>query len=157
MFENEIAIFDSLQELLDRNPCACRGVLGLCAVQLTREIPSAAVTLGERPLLKINPDFVRAHCRTSEDLHTVLMHEFLHVMLRHTQKFPVARWELNLALDLVINPMVCRMLGEESVDFFLRLYGAEAWQGLHAQVLSERPVARDVDHRQEQLARMRPD
>jgi hypothetical protein len=125
MFENEIAIFDSLQELLDRNPCACRGVLGLCAVQLTREIPSAAVTLGERPLLKINPDFVRAHCRTSDDLHTVLMHEFLHVMLRHTQKFPVARWELNLALDLVINPMVCRMLGEESVDFFLRLYGAE--------------------------------
>jgi hypothetical protein len=48
-------------------------------------VPTLAVTCEERPRLKDQPRLPQQHCRTAEHVKAVLCHEFLHVLLRHTE------------------------------------------------------------------------
>ena len=63
--------------LLDTVPAASHemtALLGLLRIEETREVPTAAVTCEQRPILKVNPAFVAAHCRTGEHLFLLVMH-----------------------------------------------------------------------------------
>ena len=118
-----------LADLVDENPLACQGVLSISAVEYTGRVPTLAVTLSEeRPRLLVNPDFVRQHCRTETHVKTVLLHEFLHVLLNHTGEYEVCDPATNLALDAVINHIIHRSCGVDYSDFFRVYYeGAEGW------------------------------
>jgi hypothetical protein len=111
-----------LHSMIDEDPLACRGVLGLCAVEFTDRVPTACVTLGERSTLYINLGFLDKHCTHEDDVRFILLHEFLHVLLRHTRRFTRMTPRLNLALDLVINTTLCRMYPTKQTGFVRRYY-----------------------------------
>ncbi len=98
-------------------------VLGLLDVEATREIPTAAVTLGTRSVLRINPDFVRRHCRTDAALAMLVLHELMHVLLGHTRLYPLVGPARNVAFDAVINADLCRLFpSPEYTALFRELY-----------------------------------
>jgi len=102
-----------LTELIDENPMACRGILRVSQVVFTTAVPSMGITIAGRPELCVNLEFVNEHCRTEAHVKAVLVHEFLHVLLNHTEKFKQVTLALNLALDAVINAIIHRTLGSE--------------------------------------------
>ena len=93
------------QELIEENPLAIRAVLKVLHVEFTDEVPTLAVTCEDRPRLLVNLGFVREHCRTEAHVKAVVCHEFLHVLLRHTERFTTLTPAEHLALDAVINAM----------------------------------------------------
>ena len=58
------------------------------------------------------------------------MHEFLHVLLQHTEKYKFNTPLLNLALDSIINSIIHRVYGSEFSSFFSRYYKDEGIQTL---------------------------
>ncbi len=118
----EYRVKNIIHNLIDDNPLACNAVLGMCAVEFSEEVASAAVSLGNRSSLKINPHFIDQYCVDDSDIRFVILHEFLHVVLRHTQKFRTTTPLLNVILDMVINSMLCRILGVEQCGVLFRLY-----------------------------------
>ena len=115
-----------LSELVDENPLACRGVLRLCGTEFTDTIKTAQVTLGQRSILRVNLDFLRTHCATPEHVKAVLLHEFLHVVLGHTQRFQKVSNALNLAADAIVNAIIHRKCGDAYSSFFNRFYSETA-------------------------------
>jgi hypothetical protein len=114
-----------VEELVDENPFAIRAVLRILGIEFTAGVPTLAVTCEERPRLLVNLEFVREHCRTDAEVKALLCHEFLHVLLRHTEArkpFTPAR---HLALDAVINAIIHREHGLEYSAMMSRYY-AEA-------------------------------
>ncbi len=111
-----------LRELIDENPIACRGILRIARIVVTDEVPTLAVTLGGTPQLKINLAFVATHCHTEAHVKAVILHEFLHVLLGHTERFARVDDALNLALDIVINAIIHRTMGTEYSDMMGRYY-----------------------------------
>jgi hypothetical protein len=101
-------------------------LLSLLRIEETEDVPTASVSCERRPVLRINPSFVRTHCRSDEHLFLLVMHELHHVLLGHTRLFPRATRAHNIAFDAVINAMlVARFPAEAYRSFFLDLYGAE--------------------------------
>ena len=100
-----------LHELIDENPLACRAVLSICDVEFTETVETLAVTLSKPVVLRVNLRFVQQYCRTEDEVKAVLVHEFLHILLRHTSEIKVMTPALNVALDAVINAIIHRRLG----------------------------------------------
>jgi len=113
------------QELIEENPLATRAVLKVLAVEFTDRVPTLAVTCEGRPRLLVNLDFVREHCRTEAHVKAVICHEFLHVLLRHTERFTTMTPAEHLALDAVINAIIHRSLGPDYSGMMSRYYAAE--------------------------------
>ena len=105
---------------------AMNALLSLLRVEASREVPTAAISCERRPVLRVNPDFVREHCRTDEHLFLLVMHELYHVLLGHTRLFPRATPAHNVAFDAVINSLLALQLPERAyTSFFLDYYGGE--------------------------------
>jgi len=102
---------DLLVELVDENPFAVRPVLKILGVEFTGAVPTLAVTCEDRPRLLVNLDFLKAHCRTDDQVKAVICHEFLHVVLRHTETKGPLSAERHLAFDAVINAIIHRQFG----------------------------------------------
>lgn len=103
---------DLVVELIDENPYAIRPLLKILDVAFTTAVPTLAVTCEGRPRLLVNLDFLKKSCRTDEHIKAVACHEFLHVVLRHTEeKRPFTRAR-HLAFDAVINAVIHRQLGD---------------------------------------------
>src|SRR5438046_549798 len=111
-----------LRDLIDESPLACRGVFGVCGIEFTEQVETLAVTLGRPSVLKVNLRFLREHCRSERHVKAVLIHEFLHVLLRHTERIQRMTPLLNLALDAVINSIIHRKLGLEYSEFISLYY-----------------------------------
>ncbi|MFM7177469.1 MAG: hypothetical protein ACKO0X_08620 [Bacteroidota bacterium] len=109
-------------DLADENPFASRALFRISEVRLTEEVCTLAVSLKSNPTLYINQAFVNKHCHTEDDLKAVLLHEFLHVVLEHTNKFQCMNYMLNIALDSIINSIIHRVHGPRFSDFFKRFY-----------------------------------
>jgi hypothetical protein len=118
-----------IRELTDENPFAVRAVLRIASVTFTDRVPTLAVTLEERPRLLVNLDFVQAYCRTDAHVKALLCHEYLHVLLGHTERFRTMTPALNLALDSVINAIIHRQLGAEYSGFMSAYYADEPGLG----------------------------
>jgi len=114
-----------IAELIDDNPFACRALLQIVSTSFTTDVPTAAVTCGGEPRLLLNPEFLERHCQTEAHVKAVICHEFLHVLLRHTEgRGPRSRAE-HLALDAVINAIIHRALGKEYSSFMTAFYRRE--------------------------------
>lgn len=100
-----------VQELIDENPFAIRAVLRICEIRFTDKLPTLAVTCEDRPALLVNPDFITKQCRNDDEVKAVLCHEFLHVLLRHTETATPLTPALHLAFDAVINAIIHRSFG----------------------------------------------
>jgi predicted metal-dependent peptidase len=111
-----------IQDMTDENPLACRALFTITNVEFTTKIPTMAVTLSKSPVLKINLEFCREHLQSENDVKAVLLHEFLHVLLLHTEKFKTSNRLLNIALDAIINSIIYRYKGMQYADFFVRFY-----------------------------------
>ncbi|HAD33712.1 MAG TPA: hypothetical protein DCF44_04320 [Chitinophagaceae bacterium] len=111
-----------IQDMADENPLACRALFKITDVEFTTMVPTMAVTLSKNPVLKINPAFCREHLQSEDDVKAVLLHEFLHVLLLHTEKYEVSNPLLNVALDAIINAIIFRYKGMQYAQFFMRFY-----------------------------------
>jgi hypothetical protein len=106
---------------------AMNALLSLLRVEVSRDVPTAAISCERRPVLRVNPDFVREHCRTDEHLFLLVMHELYHMLLGHTRLFPRVTPAHNLAFDAVINALLALQHPERAyTSFFLDLYGRES-------------------------------
>ena len=101
------------QELLDENPFAVRATLRILHMEFTKTVPTLAVTCEKRPRLLVNLEFVAQHCRTESHVKALLCHEFLHVLLRHTEQTTHITRARHIATDAVINAIIHRCLGNE--------------------------------------------
>ena len=114
-----------LGELISENPLAISPLLRILEICFTTEVPTMAVTLEERPRLLVNLSFVDEHCKTDAHVKAVILHEFLHILLRHTEKkHPVSDAE-HLAMDAVINAIIHRQVGDEASSMMAAYYGKE--------------------------------
>lgn len=114
-----------VRELIEDNPFAIRAVLRILGIDFTDEIPTLAVTCEERPRLLVNLAFVKAHCSTEEHAKALICHEFLHVLLRHTERRDPVTPSEHLATDAVINAIIHRELGP-AYSSMMGAYYAEA-------------------------------
>jgi hypothetical protein len=126
---NERRFRDLIAELIDENPFAIRAVLRILRVEFTSKVATLAVTCEERPRLLVNLDFVRAHCRTDDEAKALLCHEFLHVLLRHTETRKPLTPARHLAFDAVINAIIHRQHGETYSALMSRYYAGEPGLG----------------------------
>lgn len=118
-----------LTELMDENPIAVRAVLLILRTEFTDAVPTLAVTLEERPRLLVNLSFLQEHCQSETHVKACILHEFLHVLLGHTERFKRMSPAQNLALDGVINAIIHRTAGSEYSDFFALYYRDEPGLG----------------------------
>ena len=111
-----------LKELIDENPIACRAVLSIFDVVFTEDVETLAVTLSDNPRLMVNLSFLNRNAQTETDIKAVLLHEFLHILLNHTEQYKRMDALTNIALDSVINAIIHRSLGPGYSDFMSRYY-----------------------------------
>lgn len=111
-----------MQELIDENPFAIRAVLKILNIEYTESVPTLAVTCEEKPKLLVNLDFVSKHCKKENHVKAVLCHEFLHVLLRHTEQKKHLTHERHLAFDAVINAIIHREHGEAYSSMMAKYY-----------------------------------
>ncbi len=119
---NELRIRAILRELIDENPFAIRAVLKILDLCFTEAVSTLAVTCEARPRLLVNPGFVARHCATDEEVKAVICHEFLHVLLRHTEARSQPTPARHLAADAVINAILHRQHGPAWSAFMARYY-----------------------------------
>ena len=113
------------QEIIEENPFAVRAVLKVLQVEFTETVPTLAVTCETRPRLLVNLAFLKRHCRTDQHVKAVICHEFMHVLLRHTERFAALSPAEHLAFDAVINAIIHRELGDDYSEFMSRYYATE--------------------------------
>lgn len=135
-----------LRELIEENPLAIRAVLKVVAVEFTDTVPTLAVTCEARPRLLVNLGFVSDHCHTEAEVKAVICHEFLHILLRHTECFIGLTRADHLALDAVINAIIHRSLGPEYSALMSRYYARETGVArlLRPMTDEERQVLQDL-------------
>ena len=88
-------------------------------LEYTKEVPTAAVTAEEKFTLKINPDFECEYVECPEDLAGILLHELLHVVLRH-RHYPCNKL-YNFCCDAWINAYINK-IAPELTGVFVRFY-----------------------------------
>lgn len=94
-------------------------LLQLLTIEASDTVPTAAVTVGTRSRLLINPAFVAERCRTDAHLSMLVMHELYHVLLGHTRIYRRPTLAANWAFDCIINAQLCRLhQGVEFTSFF---------------------------------------
>ena len=110
-------------ELADENPFAIRAALQVLETVFTDQVPTLAVSCEARPRLRVNLDFINAHCRSDSEVKAAICHEFLHVLLRHTETTKPLTPARHLAMDAVINAIIHRQHGQDMSALFSRYYG----------------------------------
>jgi len=128
-----------VSDMAAENPLACKALLDISKIEFTETVPTMAISLSKRPVLRINLEFCRAHLRTESEVKCVLLHEFLHVLLFHHLSYTYNTPLLNIALDAVINAIIHRIKGPEYSDFFIRFY---PWT-MPSMLLRPRPYAKN--------------
>ena len=94
-------------------------LLQLLSIEASDAVPTAAVTVGARSRMLINPAFVARRCRTDAHLSMLVMHEIYHVLLGHTRMYRRPTLAANWAFDCIINAQLCRLHPDvEFTSFF---------------------------------------
>jgi hypothetical protein len=111
-----------VRELMDENPFAIRPFLKVARVRFTDAVPTLAVTREASPELLVNLAFIGAECQNEAEVKAVILHEFLHILLRHTEgRGPLAHAE-HLAMDAVINAIIHRQVGPSASSLMAHYY-----------------------------------
>lgn len=102
----------------------------LAGIRATRDVPTAAVEVGFRSRMLINPDFVKKYCVRDEHFFLLVMHELYHIILAHTQLYPRPTLAHNIAFDAIINAGLMRQfIRPEYRGFFEALYKPDEFPG----------------------------
>ncbi|MGV8963786.1 MAG: hypothetical protein ACOH2V_10475 [Candidatus Saccharimonadaceae bacterium] len=117
-------------DLAEDNAFACRALFKVSKIVFSDRVATLAVSIASKPVLFINLEFLGKNARSENDVKALLMHEFLHVILLHTEKFKSNSPLLNIALDAVINAVIHRTYGSDYSDFFSRFYGRKGIDAL---------------------------
>ena len=112
-------------ELIEENPLAVRAVLKVLAIEFSTDVPTLAVTCSDAPVLKVNLGFVAAECKKEAHVKALIIHEFLHILLRHTMSRGRITTERHIATDAVINAIIHRQLGTEYSGLMSHYYRDE--------------------------------
>lgn len=104
---------DLLIELIDENPFAIRATLKILHTEFTEKVSTLSVTCEDRPRLLVNLSFVSLNCKTDDHVKALICHEFLHVLLRHTEQKKRLTQASHLAFDAVINAIIHRQYGSD--------------------------------------------
>lgn len=123
---NEKRFRTILMELVDENPFAIRAALRILEVEFTNAVPTLAVTCADRPRLLVNLAFVSVHCANDDEVKAVICHEFLHVILRHTEGRRMLTPARHLAVDAVVNAIIHRQYGPGYSGMMGRYYADAA-------------------------------
>ncbi len=119
---NEQRFKNLMQELIDENPFAIRATLKILKTEFTKTIPTLAVTCEGRPRLLVNLEFMSEHCKNDSQSKAVVCHEFLHVLLRHTEQRGKPTRARHIAFDAVINAIIHRQYGSDYSDMMANYY-----------------------------------
>ena len=111
-----------IRDLAEENTLACSALFRIADIRYSDTVPTLAVSLSSRPTLLINRSFLEQYLQCEDDLKAALVHEFLHVLLRHTEKYSTNTPLLNIALDAIINSTIHRLFGPRYSNLFVRLY-----------------------------------
>jgi len=111
-----------VEELATENPLAISPFLRILEICFTTNVPTLGVTREERPRLLVNLGFLDEHCHTDAQVKAVILHEFLHVLLGHTEDRTPASPAEHLAMDAVINAIIHRQVGPEASSMMLAYY-----------------------------------
>lgn len=111
-----------VHDLAGDDAMACSALFEISQIEFTETVETMAVSLKKNPTLFINPNFCNNHLKTENDVKAVLLHEFLHVVLGHTNKYKHNSQLLNIATDAIINAIIHRQYGNKYSDFFNRFY-----------------------------------
>ena len=130
------------QELLEENPFAVRATLRILETVFTESVPTLAVTCEERPRLLVNLNFIDLHCHTETHVKALLCHEFLHVLLRHTEQTTRVTRARHIATDAIINAIIHRELGYEYSSMMATYYAGSS--GLQRLLRPPRPAELNV-------------
>ncbi len=106
---NTPALADRVRQCAPLRHPAFGSLLQLLSVEASEAVQTAAVTVGTRSRLLINPAFVAARCRTDEHLTMLVMHELYHVLLGHTRSVRRPTLAANWAFDCIVNAQLCRL------------------------------------------------
>lgn len=117
-FEHRV-LADRVRQCVPLRHPAFGKLLHLLSIEISDAVPTAAVTVGARSRMLINPAFVATRCRTDEHLSMLVMHELYHVLLGHTRLVLRPTLAANWAFDCIINAQLCRLYpGVEFTSFF---------------------------------------
>ena len=141
---------DLLQELIDEKPFAIRAALRILNVEFTHDITTLAVTCETQPRLLVNLDFLAANAKTEPQVKAVVIHEFLHVLLRHTEGRQPLTPARHLAFDAVINAIIHRQYGPTYSSMMSNYYGEST--GLQKLLRPMNKTERDWFHQHESTA-----
>ena len=119
---NEQRFKNLLQELIDENPFAIRATLKILYTEFTEAVSTLAVTCEDRPKLLVNLAFVSKHCKKDSQAKAVVCHEFLHILLRHTEQRGQLTTARHIAFDAVINAIIHRQYGSDYSDMMANYY-----------------------------------
>jgi len=144
---NEKRFHAMLQELIDENPFAIRAVLKILDIQFTKSVPTLAVTAESSPRLLVNLSFLNNNCHTEKQTKAVIIHEFLHVLLRHTEEKRRMTAARHLALDAVINAIIHRQYGAEYSSMMSSYYADATGLNKLLRPMNNEEEAWYIDHR----------
>lgn len=119
---NEERFKNLLQELIDENPFAIRATLKILHIEFTEAVPTLAVTCEDRPRLLVNLTFMSKNCKNDSQVKAVVCHEFLHILLRHTEQQGQLTTAKHIAFDAVINAILHRQYGSDYSDMMSNYY-----------------------------------
>lgn len=114
-----------VQDMAEENLLFSKALLKISDIDFTAEVPTMAVSLSDRPLLEINLNFCNQYLKSDNDVKAALLHEFLHILLLHTKKFPLSSPMMNFALDAIINATIFRYKGMDYAKLFARMYSKD--------------------------------
>ena len=112
-------------------------ILSLTEIVLTDTVPTAAVDVGARSRLSLNPTFVEQYCASDEHLFLLVMHELHHVILGHTRLFPRVTRAHNIAFDALINATLAKQFREPEFDGFFEVLNP--WAAFPSRLLRPPP------------------
>jgi hypothetical protein len=115
----ERLLADRIRQCVPLRHPAFGKLLQLLSIEASDAVPTAAVTVGARSRMLINPAFVAERCRTDAHLSMLVMHELYHVLLGHTRMVRRPTLAANWAFDCIINAQLCRLHPDvEFTSFF---------------------------------------
>lgn len=92
----------------------------LAGLEVSDQVPTAAVECTYRPRMLLNPAFTDKYCQEDEHLFLLVMHELWHIILAHTRMYPRATMAHNIAFDAIINAGLSRQFPEPEYRSFFK-------------------------------------
>lgn len=120
------------------------GFIGIHRFLLDDKCPTASI--GKDQVMHLNPKFVLEHADTPHKLLMLVMHEVYHKILRHIE-LPHG-WAENVAMDAVINSMLCMVFkGGKYWSFFKDYYSPVLFPTFILRPHSNYPKMKFIDKR----------